>query len=187
MDAFETLSFETPGAWAQAGSGRFVPVGPRTVESQGGSGALWYTGEEFSDFILEVEWRASSLEDNSGIFLRFPSAELARREPDWKAGHEVQIDDRGVDPEQKTMNSLLHLTGALYLESPASELASRPVGQWNLFHIEAQGPRLRVVLNSVEVCRFEAPAHKPRTGRIALQNHHEGSRIQFHAPRIQRL
>src|SRR5688500_4579621 len=118
MEPFETLSFDTPGAWAQAGAGRFVSVGANTVETEGGTGALWYTREEFSDFVLLVEWRASRREDNSGVFLRFPSAELARPEPDWKAGHEVQIDDRGVDPEHHRFHRPLHLTGALYRESP---------------------------------------------------------------------
>jgi hypothetical protein len=187
MADFETLFFEAPGAWAQAGPGRFVPVGPDTLASEGGTGLLWYTREELSDFELQVDWRLSSLEDNSGVFLRFPTAELARREPDWKAGHEVQIDDRGVDHAHQRLHSPLHLTGAVYAESPVRQLASRPVGEWNHFHLVARGPELRVTLNGVEVCRHTAPEHKPRRGRLGLQNHHEGSRVLFRAPRLLRL
>lgn len=187
MSGFETLSFDTPGAWAQAGEGRFVPAGPDTLVSEGGPGMLWYTPEELSDFELLVDWRTSSPEDNSGVFLRFPLAELARREPDWKAGHEVQIDDLGVDPEGQRMNSPLHLTGAVYAESPASHRASRGVGEWNTFHILARGRELRVLLNDVEVCRHTASAQKSRAGRLGLQNHHQGSRVFFRAPRLLRL
>jgi hypothetical protein len=187
MDSFQTLSFDTPGAWALAGEGRFVPVEPGVLESEGGSGLLWYTPAELSDFRLQVDWLAHSPEDNSGVFFRFPTAELARQQPDWKAGFEVQIDDRGVDPERDTMGSPLHLTGALYMLSPALGLASRPLGEWNTFDILAQGLELRVVLNGVEVCVFTAPPHKPRAGRIGLQAHHLGSRVRFRAPRIQPL
>ncbi|OJT25796.1 hypothetical protein BO221_08060 [Archangium sp. Cb G35] len=192
MDSFQTLSFDTPGTWAMAGEGRFVPAGPGLLESEGGSGLLWYTPSEFSDFRLQVDWLAHSLEDNSGVFFRFPTAELARKQPDWKAGFEVQIDDRGVDPEHETlgsprMGSPLHLTGALYTLAPALRMASRPLGEWNSFDILARGLELRVVLNGVEVCVFTAPVHKPRSGRIGLQAHHAGSRVCFRAPRIQRL
>jgi hypothetical protein len=187
LDSFETLSFDTPAAWAMAGEGRFVPVAPGVLESEGGSGLLWYTRAELSDFRLQVDWLAHSIEDNSGVFFRFPTAELARPRPDWKAGFEVQIDDRGVDPEHDKMGSPLHLTGALYLLAPALSLASRPLGEWNTFDLLARGPALRVVLNGVEVCACTAPAHKPRSGRIGLQTHHEGSRVRFRAPRLQRL
>jgi hypothetical protein len=186
-DNFETLSFDTPGAWAMAGEGRFVPVSPGVLESEGGSGLLWYTRAEFSDFRLQVDWLAHSVEDNSGVFFRFPTAELARPRPDWKAGFEVQIDDRGVDPEHDKQGSPLHLTGALYLLAPALRLASRPLGEWNTFDLLARGPELRVSLNGVEVCACTAPAHKPRSGRIGLQTHHEGSRVRFRTPRLQRL
>jgi hypothetical protein len=187
MADFQTLSFDVPGAWAQAGEGRFVPAGPDTLVSEGGTGLLWYTPEEFSDFELLVDWKLTALEDNSGVFLRFPTAELARREPDWKVGHEVQIDDRGVDHEQQRLHSPLHLTGAVYAESPASRLASKPPGEWNQFHILARGRELRVLLNGEEVCRHTASAYKSRAGRLGLQNHHEGSRVFFRAPRILRL
>ena len=187
MADFETLSFDAPGAWAQAGEGRFVRAGSGLLVTEGGPGMLWYTGEELSDFELLVDWRLSSPEDNSGVFIRFPVAELARREPDWKAGHEIQIDDRGVDPEGQKLHSPLHLTGAVYGESPASHLASRGVGEWNTFRIVARGRELRVLLNDAEVCRHTAGDYKSRAGRLGLQNHHEGSRVYFRPPRLLRL
>lgn len=188
MDSFGTLSFNTPGAWAMTGEGRFVSAGPGLLESEGGPGLVWYSLEEFSDFRLQVDWLAHALKDNSGVFFRFPTAELARKQPDWKAGFEVQIDERGVDPEHDTMGSPLHLTGgALYTLAPAVPKASRPLGEWNTFDILAGGLDLRVVLNGVEVCTFTAPAHKPRAGRIGLQAYHMGSRVRFRAPRIKRL
>ena len=58
--------------WAMAGRGRFNSLGGDIVESEGGPGILWYTPAQFDDFVLAVEWRVSAVEDNSGVFLRFP-------------------------------------------------------------------------------------------------------------------
>jgi len=185
MADFETLVFDAPADWVQAGSGRFTPVAPGVLETHGGPGMLWYTCARFADFELEVEWRCRDREDNSGVFLRFPDEELRKERPDFLKGLEVQIDERGVDPEAGRMDSPLHRTGALYRLAPASKRASHPVGEWNRFRIEARGRAVRVWLNGVEVCALdELPADHPREGRIGLQNHHAGSRVQFRAPRV---
>ena len=185
MSSLRTLDFDVPGAWAQAGTGRFVSVAPGVLETEGGPGMLWYTREAFADFRLEVDWRLSSIEDNSGVYVRFPSGELARSDPSWKAGLEVQIDDRGVDVEAGKEGSALHVTGVVYGEAPARLLASRPVGEWNTFVIEARGLRLHVTLNGQEVCAYREASGRPLVGVLGLQNHHEGSRVQFRAPRLQ--
>lgn len=187
MDLTPLEPFDTPGAWRQAGAGRFVPAGEGAVEGEGGSGLLWYARETFADVELEVEWRLLTPEDNSGVFLRFPDAELARERPDFKQGFEVQIDERGVAPELGTQGSPLHLTGALYRKAPARGGVTRPLGEWNLFHVRAVDRELVVHLNGTAVCRYTAPEDAPREGRLGLQNHHTGSRVQFRVPRVRRL
>lgn len=188
MPEFRTLAFDGPGEWVQAGAGRFTPIAPGVMESHGGPGLLWYASERFGDCILEVEWRCRDLEDNSGVFLRFPEEELRRERPDFQQGLEVQIDERGVDPEAGRLHSPLHLTGAVYRLAPARTRASRPPGEWNTFRIEVQGGAVRVQLNGVEVCTLDAiPADRPAVGHLGLQNHHPGSRVQFRAPRVRVL
>ena len=172
-----------------AGSGRFVVVGSDTIQSEGGIGLLWYTEEEFSDFVLNVQWRASSIFDNSGVFIRFPA--LGNTDPanDWKLavdqGYEIQIDDRGYDPNMNTTGSPLHMTGAVYQLAQATTLASKPVGQWNTFLLEAIGDKITVTLNGQVVSQLVGNQGRPLSGHIGFQNHHPGSRVQFRRLMIQ--
>lgn len=174
--------------WQMAGTGRFNVISGGVLESEGGPGVLWYTKAAFADFVLCIDWRLSSLEDNSGVYLRFPPLSMDDREDDWqladRQGYEVQIDDRGYDPETKSFNSPLHQTGAIYKLAPALKRASRPVGVWNTFIIEAQGHRLSVRLNGELVSSLTADDSRPLRGHVGLQTHHQGSRVQFRDIRI---
>ena len=102
-------------------------------------------------------------------------------------GYEVQIDERGYDPDRKATGSPLHYTGAVYRLAPATTMASRPVGEWNVFQITARGPEIAVSLNGVAVARLDRDLDRPRRGHVGLQNHHPGSRVQFRRLRIRRL
>ena len=180
--AFSLLNGTLDG-WQMAGSGRFNVVGSNTVESEGGIGLLWYTKEEFADFLLMVQWRSINLFDNSGVFLRFPKLGNQNLAEDWKLavdqGYEVQIDDRGFDPNTNTTGSPLHMTGAVYQLAPAIKLASKSLGEWNTFEIEAVGPDIKVQLNGELVSHLTNNQGRPLKGHIGLQNHHPGSRVQF--------
>jgi hypothetical protein len=173
----------TLDGWQMAGSGKFNVVGSNTVESEGGIGLLWYTKEEFSDFLLTVQWRSINVFDNSGVFLRFPKLGNQNPAEDWKLavdkGYEVQIDDRGFDPNTNTTGSPLHMTGAVYQLAPATKLASKSLGEWNTFEIEAVGPDIKVRLNGELVSHLTNNQERPLKGHIGLQNHHPGSRVQF--------
>ncbi len=166
-----------------AGAGRFNVIGAATVESEGGIGLLWYAKEEFSDFLLTVQWRSINPFDNSGVFLRFPVLGNQNPAEDWKLavdqGYEVQIDDRGFDPNTNTTGSPLHTTGAFYQLAPATTLASKALGDWNTFEIEAAGPDIKVRLNGNLVSHLTNNLGRPLKGHIGLQNHHPGSRVQF--------
>jgi hypothetical protein len=89
--------------WQMAGAGGFIELGGNIIESSGGIGLLWFTEEEFDNFVLRVEWRASDVTDNSGIFIRFPALGSADPANDWRLavdnGYEIQIDDRGINPD----------------------------------------------------------------------------------------
>jgi hypothetical protein len=175
--------------WQMAGTGRFIVVGSDTIQTEDGIGLLWYTKQEFSDFVLTVEWRSSSIFDNSGVFIRFPVLGNSDPANDWKLavdqGYEIQIDDRGYDPNTNTTGSALHTTGAVYQLAPATKLASKPVGQWNSFRIEAVGDKIAVTLNGQVVSQLVGSQGRPLKGHIGLQNHHPGSRVQFRRLMIQ--
>ncbi len=163
--------------WRQAGMGGFHAVGDEVIESEGGPGVYWYTAAEFADFVLRIDWLATGKEDNSGVFLRFPPF------GDWQdvVGHglEVQIDDRGWNPQAGRYHDPLHQTGAVYGLAPARLVASRDLGEWNRFEIEARGPSVAVSLNGTPVCRLDDAAGRPRRGHVGLQNHDPRSRVRF--------
>ena len=185
VPAAGTVSLINPtlDGWQVAGSGGFKIVGNDTIESEGGIGLLWYSKDEFSDFTLTVQWRSINVFDNSGVFIRFPALGNTNPAEDWKLavdqGYEIQIDDRGYDPNTNTTGSPLHMTGAVYQLAAASMLASNPLGQWNTFEIEAIGPEIKVKLNGQSVSHLTNPHGRPLKGHIGLQNHHPGSQVQF--------
>ena len=178
--------------WQMAGFGGFIELGANIIESVDGIGLLWYTREEFADFILRLDWRASNFDDNSGVFLRFPALGSDEPAKDWQLavtqGYEIQIDDTGKNPDTNpvTFGDPLHQTGAVYTLAASSRIASRPVGQWNTFDIQAKGSSITVTLNGEVVTNLKKGT-RPFKGHIGLQNHHPGSRVQFRNIRIKTL
>ncbi|ACI98173.1 3-keto-disaccharide hydrolase [Rhodospirillum centenum] len=171
--------------WQMAGQGRFFWAADGILESEGGPGIFWYADSVYADFLLRVDWRTRTPEDNSGVFLRLPplAHDLG---PALRLGYEVQIDDRGIDPEANRSDCPLHLTGAVYRQAPAQGRLSRPVGAWNRFDITFRGPTLCVWLNGAPVSRLDRGNRRPE-GHVGLQAHHPGSRVQFRNLRIARL
>jgi hypothetical protein len=190
-EGFIALPLDAAGEWRMAGHGTFRRVGPNTIESEGGPGILWYPREAFVDFVLVLDWRLSSPEDNSGVFVRIPALGDGDPDRDWTPavdnGYEVQIDDRGWDPEARITGSPWHRTGAIYRRTPARAIASHPAGEWNTFEIEAAGPILRVRLNGVLVSELLTEVEVQRHGHVGLQAHHPGSRVRFRGLQIKPL
>jgi hypothetical protein len=168
-----------------------MELGANIIESVGGIGLLWFTQEQFEDFVLRVDWRASDLTDNSGVFIRFPALGNADPANDWKLavdeGYEIQIDERGINPDTGQAGDPLRQTGAIYGLAPAHQHASKPVGEWNAFEIEAHGSDIRVTLNGTLVSQLTTDGSRPSAGHIGLQNHHAGSRVQFRNLQIESL
>ncbi|GGE31540.1 hypothetical protein GCM10007276_05910 [Agaricicola taiwanensis] len=175
----EKRSLLLPGlpGWRMAGPGGFRWIGDGMVESWGGSGLFWYAAGRFDDFTLWAQWRTTRPEDNSGVFLRAPALDDSPK-PAIAGGYEIQIDDRGLNPRTGRTGDALHLTGAIYELAPARALLSRGLGEWNEFEIMAQGSSVTVRLNGQEVSRLTGGSRR-RSGYIGLQNHHEGSAVQF--------
>lgn len=173
--------------WQMSGTGGFLQVYD-ILESVGGPGLLWYTREIFSDFALELEWQYANRTDNSGVFIRVPSLNSSNPS-DWMAAidqsYEIQIDPRGYNSEKNIENDPLRSTGAIYnLNAAVRNDVARGPWQWNTLLIEALGNRIKVTLNDVLVNDFTDPKPRSLRGHIALQNHHDGSKVQFRNIRI---
>ena len=185
--AFKPLYAGTLTGWQMAGIGSFLQVFD-ILESTGGPGILWYTREVFSDFVLELEWQYADRADNSGIFIRVPNLNSSSPN-DWMAAidqsYEIQIDPRGFNSESNVENDPLRSTGAIYnLNPPTRTDVAKGPWQWNTFVIEAVGGRIKVTLNGTLVNDFTDPNPRALRGHIGLQNHHDGSKVQFRNIRI---
>lgn len=166
----------TLDGWQQAGPEGFSVVNGM-MQTHGGMGLLWYTRKQFADFVLKVDWMATRMDDNSGVFVRFPDP---GNDP-WVAvngGYEIQIDDVGA-PD----GAMIHKTGAVYSFAAPSKLASNPVGKWNLYEIHVVGQSYRVILNGQEVTDFTG--ERSTKGYIGLQNHN--GTLYFRNVRIMEL
>ena len=166
---------QTLDGWRMAGPGKFVLVEyDKSLQSQGGMGLLWYTKKKYKDFVLKVDWKVSRRNDNSGVFVRFS-------DPDYdpiiavNTGYEIQIDDTAM-PD----GNPLHKTGAIYnLAAPSNAaVASKPVGQWNTFEIEATDQKYSVTLNDEKVIP-EFTGNRNTEGYIGIQNHDPDSYVSF--------
>lgn len=172
--------------WQMAGPGQFVLEARDggVLRSESGPGLLWHDARTYADFVLRLEWQASRPDDNSGVFIRFPDPggdpAVAVQE-----GYEIQIDDRGRDP-QGGFDDPLFMTGSIYSFSPARVLASCLVGEWNQLEITASGPDLTVRLNG-DVVVDGFTGNRRADGFIGLQNHGTGSRVSFRNIRIKEL
>jgi choline dehydrogenase-like flavoprotein len=120
-------------------------------------GLYWYTEPLPADFILKLEWLSRRVDDNSGVFIRFPN-------PNSKGynntafvgvdfGFEVQIDQLAA-PD----GAAIHKTGAIYSfigpDNP-NKLPVKSLGEWNEFIIRVQGQTYTVTLNGVPVTTYK--------------------------------
>ena len=162
------------GGWNHYGPGYFE-LDPETgvLTSHGGMGLFWYSVKEFSDFVLELEFRCADVNTNSGVFLRVPGVPTS----DDYIYHsfEIQI----ADGEEG-----IHRTGAAYDAEASTHLASNPPGEWNHFRITFQGNRIEVEVNGEKVLDWEAEgrgkvADFAQKGYIGLQNHDDRSPVYF--------
>lgn len=170
--------------------GRFDLVDGTLVATPGTDlGLLWYTKPTPPDFELVLEWRTSAVDDNSGVFVRFPDLDSkGYNNTAWVAvdfGFEVQIDNTG-HPD----GSPLHTTGAIYNE-PDQQLTlvpARGVGEWNEYRIRAVGQHYTVALNGSQTTSFEnrdAGRGNPMPAHVGIQTH--SGHVAFRNIRIRPL
>ncbi len=100
-------------------------------------GYIVWTKKSFSNFELTVEFKTSK-ECNSGIFFRTNINNPVQE------GFEIQVASPGLYNGK-------HVVGSLYDAKEPSEIAVKPDGEWNTMVLTCKGPKIKVVLNGVEV------------------------------------
>jgi hypothetical protein len=176
---FERILKENDGVYSKHGWNHYGPgyfeldSKSGILTSHGGMGLFWYSLRKYKDFVLELEYKCSEPETNSGIFLRVPET-LKSNEYIYHS-FEVQINDTGEG---------IHSTGAVYDAEPPSHDASNAIGDWNHYRISYIGSRIQVELNGEEVVAWDAePKGKIKDfaseGYIGLQNHDWDTSVSF--------
>jgi beta-xylosidase len=169
--------------WEHAGQGFFTlnadgsMTSGNTVEEPN-YGLHWYTGRQYKNFTVRMQWKAEDLTDNSGVFVRFPDP---GDDPNVAVnqGHEIQINENpGGDPQK---------TGAIYNADPANFRNARPVGEWNDYQITVVGQRYTVCLNGKVVNDYVSDKGRPLEGYIGVQNHDPESHVSFRNIRVKEL
>jgi tetratricopeptide (TPR) repeat protein len=148
--------------WRTVGQGYFAVLEGGILQTEGGMGLLWYADRQFRDFILRVDWMATSPKYNSGVFVRFPDPG----------------DDPNVAREQGYEVQIMQIGPSAY-----------PVGEWNSYEIRVIGQIYTVILNGATVVDSVDGANRGREfeGYIGLQNDHQGSRVRFRNIRLREL
>jgi hypothetical protein len=145
-----------------------------------GVGGGWLlTEKEYGDFELRLEYKVPK-GGNSGVGLRAP-----RQGDVAYSGMEIQILDDPA-PEYKDIRPGQH-TGSIYDVVPSSKQPSKPVGEWNQYHITAKGRQITVELNGQKIVDANLDDYKDHaqkhpgilrpTGCIGLQSHTD--RVEF--------
>ena len=167
--------------WHMAGQGKFVFIeSDKSLQSEGGMGLLWYTKKKYKDFVLKIDWKVGSGNDNSGVFIRFSNPD---NDPliAVNTGYEIQIDDMAM-PD----GNPLHKTGAIYNFATPLNAESKPVGQWNTFEIEVTNQKYSVILNGEKVIP-EFTGNRLTEGYIGIQNHDADSHVSFRNIRLKEI
>ncbi len=170
-----------------SGRGYVVENGVLVCPEDGGGNLL--SGKDYANFVLRFEFKLSP-GGNNGIGIRAPLAgDIAY------SGMEIQILDhnhpkyKGLQPWQRH--------GSVYNVVPAKGDALKPAGEWNQEEIVADGKKVKVTLNGVEITDADLsavtdpavlqkhPGILRTTGRIGFLGH--GSRVEFRNIRVKEL
>jgi hypothetical protein len=137
--------------WNVLGSANWS-LGDRAVSADSGNGFL-VSEQSYGDFELRLEFWVDE-PANSGIFIRCADPQSVND----RNCYEVNIYDTRADQTYRT-------GGIVHLAAPNAVINSG--GQWNTYHITAQGSRLVVSLNGDEM--VDTTDDQFASGPVALQ------------------
>ena len=139
---------------------------------EGNHGNEWlrYDGREFTNFIFHAEWRFAKHEGlkgyNSGVFVR--------NNADGSVWHQAQVGagDVGYLFGQTLVNGKV---SAILFGSKPKVNRIKPPGEWNVYEVRCEGPKITLWVNGGLSSEFDVP-EVPK-GYVGLEA--EGFRIEF--------
>jgi hypothetical protein len=170
------------------GPGYVVQNGVILCPEDGGGNLL--TEDEFDNFVLHFEFKLTP-GGNNGVGIRAPlSGDIAY------SGMEIQILDHNNEKYKGVIKPAQH-HGSVYDVIAASGENFKPIGEWNVEEITANGPHITVVLNGKEITNADLstvtdpavlkkhPGLLRKSGHIGFLGH--GSHVEFRNIGIKRL
>ena len=150
---------------------------------QGAGGQLmFYTGQQYGDFELVVEWRVAP-GGNSGVFIRAP-----REGWPWETAYEVQISN------EQPPRAAIHCTGALYGYAAVDPRPDESPNQWRRYVVRAEGERITVAVDGTQVVDYDQSTSdktrdKPLEGFIGVQDSHgpPGTWVEYRLIKVKPL
>lgn len=157
--------------WTRNGGGHWAARGD-VIEGADGHGILYAPGV-WRDFEFSAVVRSHG-RTNSGIFFR--------GQVPYKSGRE-----RGFEVQVYTPVDSVYPTGSIYGVA-RSRLQADLEGRWFLLQVRAAGRRVEVWVDGQAVAEANSlPGDFPAEGRIGLQIHMDGTRVEFRDLRVRRL
>jgi hypothetical protein len=152
---------KTLSGWKSMDNGRWHVTPDGVLVGEGPMGHLFspntYTNLEFK---AEAKLNHSG---NSGMYFR------AKLGPGWPQGYESQVENTSPDPQK---------TGSLYNFAKVTQQLI-PDDTWWTQHIIAVSNRVVIKINGKVVVDFVDQKTTFLSGHLALQQHNEGSVVQF--------
>jgi len=154
------------GGWVVMNNGAFT-VTNGLLHTEKGMGWL-RTEKEYTDFVLEAEWRALEANYKSGFFIR-----AGREGKPFPANvWQVNLKDNALGSLMKGNNTVLR-----------SETSRFSINKWVKFRIEVRGKKLMLDVNDDRAWEFNGL--DAARGYIGIQA--EGKAFEFRNMRIQKL
>jgi hypothetical protein len=155
-------------------------------------GGNLYTEKQYSDFVLRFEFKLTP-GANNGLGIRTPPKGDAAY-----VGMELQILDDTAKKYSKLRPWQYH--ASIYGIVPVKRGHQKPVGEWNVQEVTADGPKIKVVLNGETVIDTDLskikqtpdihdlkkhPGMNNKSGHIGFLGH--GSVVEFRNIRVKEL
>jgi hypothetical protein len=110
-----------------------------------GKGGTIYTKEEYSDFVVRLEFKLPA-GGNNGLALRYPG----RGDTAYEGMCELQVLDDNYDKVRGAIDPR-QAHGSAYGMVAAARGYQRPIGEWNYQEVTVVGPKIKVELNGTVI------------------------------------
>ncbi|TQM80191.1 subtilase family protein [Saccharothrix saharensis] len=169
--------------WRIAGTTKVQRDGCELVTTTG-TDVTWYAARTYNnDYTLKLDWKATSANSDSGVFVLFPAPVTSSGTTTVGAtgkGVEVNIGPTGATDTLKT-------GGIVAWQAPSTTAPVKPVGEWNTFELVVHWNTVTVLLNGTQVNQFTVPdGVYARNSYFGLQNSGGNDPVRFRNVRVKR-